>query len=266
MKKILEPARFWKYFVHDLRNAKNNFGLSLLIIGSMPLIMYLFCHLIQLVFTGNWGFENPANGPIAFTLACLVTILMAPSKLYGRITDKRYGSAWLMLPASSFEKFLSMAVICLLLLPVCLLGLLFFTDWLPSLISNEYGPTVFYYATHINRIFENSGTNEVLQINIIPIGFAWWSSRILIFLLGAIFFKRAKVGYTILAYMGLSTVFSSLVFLCINLFSFNPAELFRGASPEGIINWANTFAATTYTIFIGALLCLIYLRIKKISH
>ena len=51
MNNIFNIKRFCNYFLYDLRNAKNNYGLSLLILGVMPVVLYIIVQLFSLIFT-----------------------------------------------------------------------------------------------------------------------------------------------------------------------------------------------------------------------
>ena len=48
MNNIFDIKRFGQYFLYDLRRAWNNYGLSLLLMGLIPIILYVVYQLISL--------------------------------------------------------------------------------------------------------------------------------------------------------------------------------------------------------------------------
>ena len=49
MNNIFDIKRFCQYFLYDLRRAWNNYGLSLLLMGLIPIILYVVYQFISLV-------------------------------------------------------------------------------------------------------------------------------------------------------------------------------------------------------------------------
>ena len=50
MNNIFDFKRFGNYFLYDLRNAKNNYAISLLLCGTMPILGFVFAQLLSLIF------------------------------------------------------------------------------------------------------------------------------------------------------------------------------------------------------------------------
>ena len=108
MNNTLDFGRFSKVFAYDLHKSVQNYGISFIVLASLPLLTPVLYGMLSLFFNFDWQVPGLITRGIIFALAfvCL-TLSFAPS-VYGKITDKRYGSEYLMIPASSFEKFLSM--------------------------------------------------------------------------------------------------------------------------------------------------------------
>ena len=142
MNNVFDIKRFGRYFAYDLNNARNNFGVSALTVGLLPLILLFFNTLFGLVFTGDVPQVVLPAKVVILVFAFIIVAISGPVKLYGHLTERRSGSDWLMIPASSFEKFLSMALMLCIVLPVAVLGLFSICDLLLSWIVPFYGDSV----------------------------------------------------------------------------------------------------------------------------
>ena len=160
MDSIFSFKRFVKYLGYDIVNAKNYFGLSLLICGLMPAIVYLVFALFSLVFTGNVQGGGGFSQITSICISLVVVILCFPAKVYGSVTERRAGSSWTLLPASVFEKWLSMLVVCCMVLPLCF-GVLFFgVDGIMSLIVKGYpSSAINFLIDFIGMRIENHNRN-----------------------------------------------------------------------------------------------------------
>ena len=121
MKNIFKLDRFGKFLAYDLNNTWNQYGLSLLIIGLTPTIVVLLNYVMHLVFSGGESF--PFGLGVFLTIvaiAVMVAIIAGPKKIYGHVTDKKAGSDYILVPASTFEKFSSMMVNVCVVIPIAL--------------------------------------------------------------------------------------------------------------------------------------------------
>ena len=111
-------GRFSKVFAYDLHKSVQNYGLSFIVLALLPLLTPLLYGLMSLFFSFDWQVPGLIARCVIFILAvACVSLTFAPG-VYGKITDKRYGSEYLMIPASSFEKFLSMTLITAVIVPL----------------------------------------------------------------------------------------------------------------------------------------------------
>lgn len=117
MNKSFNCKRFWTYFKYDLVQMWRNNGRAVLVIGGLGLITYVVFVLGSLFFAPHvW--QAPSMS-VRFTMfqCSLFALYLFQTRSYGYLTDKRAGSSWLMLPVSTCEKYLSMMLICLVVLP-----------------------------------------------------------------------------------------------------------------------------------------------------
>lgn len=261
MKNLFDFRRFGKYLMFDLHNFKNNYLFSLVMVGLIPIISYIF-YLVGAFVFNDGVLDNFMPGRVmAFGLAFAITFMTAPIKLYGRLTEKKEGSNWLLIPASGLEKFLSMLVITCLVLPAGLIVLLQCSDLLMSLIAPQgYGKFILSY-------FDGSQLKigdeiSALSINWPVVSILNWCESILIFTLGAIFFKKGKVGKTILCSFAvgivLGTVFTRII-------PFDSCD-WSNMSLIGFSDTLNVFSSISYAIMFILLLTGLYCRIRTLKH
>ncbi len=264
MKKIFSFDRFLKYFKYDLVNAKSNFGLSLLILGFLPLMAFIVANLISIIFTGEWV-ENSIGTGISATsmsVAFIISSIILGLKLYGNLTDKKAGSNWIMIPASTFEKFLSMFLIVFIIVPACLAALLVISDLILSLLPG-YTSVSSWFKTISSTLADNG-----FIVNYIPMMWLMWAQYALTFLLGAILFKRAKVGKTILWLFVIST-FLGLVFSKIIGMTDMTQYFIRDATEMDMSNLQTRINWWLNISWIGWIVVLcggIFWRLKTIKH
>ena len=264
MKKIFSFDRFSKYFKYDLVNAKSNFGLSMLILGFMPLMVYIIANLFSLVFSGEWvsGEAGTAMSAMAMGATFVISSIILGVKLYGSLTDKKAGSNWIMIPASTFEKFLSMFLIVFIIVPVCLAAMLVVSDLILSLLPGYTSVT-----NWINKGVSTMADNGVI-VKCLPMIWLMWGQYALAFLLGAIVFKRAKVAKTILWMFIISTVFGIIFTKLLGVTDM--AEHFLGSmrnlSVSGVQSKINWLLNISWFGWIVVLAAGIFWRLKTIKH
>lgn len=266
MNNIFDLKRFGNYFLYDLRNAKNNYALSLLLCGTMLIIGFVFAQLLSIIFQQHF-LEIPIFTKYMLVgIAYMIVVFGAGAKIYGNLTEKRAGSNFLMLPASTFEKWLSMTLIACIILPAILLALQLGSDALLSLIfPNTYGDRVL--ALEFLQGFKDNLAENGVTMRLEPLLFLNWCESVLVFFLGALCFKRGKVGKTILCLFAFGTILStlSMVFVAhhgpdyIGFFELN-------SDPAKAVSALNWFFNIYYTVFLGGLLGGIYYRLRTLKH
>lgn|SRR5574344_903371 len=266
MSNVFNFKRFCNYLVYDLRNAKNNFGISMLIMALMPLIIFTFYELVSLIFTGRFSDAGTWCRWVAIVISVAAVILFAPARIYGHITDKRSGSDFLMLPASHLEKWISMVLITCVVLPVVLIVTLGACDSVLGLIfPKAYGsPIVSSIASAKEFIADNlSDSNVNVHANFVAMGIFSWIESILIFTLGAICFKKSKVAKTILADLLAGMILGSLFTLF-----WSPECMLSSVSEmtDMLTTMLNVILNVVYGVVICGLLVATYFRVKTIKQ
>ena len=124
MNEIFDFKRFWTYFKYDLKQMWRNHSKAAIMIGGASAIFYVIWVLVSLVFTQCWTTPPIEARLVVFILAFAILELYMV-RAYGYLTEKKEGSAWLMIPASKAEKFVSMLLMVCIVIP-----LLFFVTYL----------------------------------------------------------------------------------------------------------------------------------------
>ena len=267
MNNVFDFKRFDNYFLYDLRRAKNNYSISLLVIGLLPVALYIITQFFSLI-TGN-GVTELSDVPkiVAIFAGIAIVMLSAGARIYGSITEKRAGSDYLMLPASTLEKWLSMVLVVCIVLPVVLFVLLFASDAVMSLFfPNTYGHRLFQ-MDFARGVFDGLTGDEGVYFNLPAALFLGWCESMLIFTLGAVCFKKAKVAKTLLCIMGFSMVISPLMFLVFGQTNIDNDWLVEHFSdPDRAVSMINWTLSILYTVVIGGLLAGLYFRLRTLKH
>ncbi len=268
-------TRFGKYFVSDLRNTFNNTWLTVLLTSLSGLIAYLFCGTIHLLVDGSWASYGLIGRAISFFILLYVLILVVPSKAYGFFTDKRSGGFYTLIPASSLEKFLTMFINTAILAPLAYVVIAIAADSLLCLVDPKCGETLITTAAKgIQEINELCNVNNGgIDIQLLSSAELFWGVAIniiswtLVFLLGALYFKKNKIGKTILVMILVSMATSMILTpIMINLGEGIFDWLDSLDNPERIIN---VIKGTTYSVSILITLALgvwTYFRVRTVKH
>ncbi len=197
-------TRFRKYYVSDFRNTLNNAWLTVLIFSLAGTIAYLFCGIMSSSFNGHWDPYGLQGRVMVFLLLFYFMLMTLPSKAYGYFTDKRQGEFFSMIPASALEKTLSMVINLVVIAPLVYLVIALSADALICAVDPESdGVTIVSFATGLSAdigdnplLFERGESGFIVTsiIGFVESIISWT----LEFLLGALYFKKNKIGKTIL--------------------------------------------------------------------
>lgn len=216
MDNTFKISRFRKYFVYDLKRQWKNIGMLMLIFSLFPIIFYMIYMFFAAMFDGGLmkifiGLEidGPAGGTRfgVFAVMSTIFVMLFPSRAYGEITNKEKGSEWLMLPASRLEKFTSMMLISLVVIPLVYVVVYFLSDAFVCLLDKSCGDSLMSF-----RINKEIGSSDF----VIPANGFWILASSIVgnaieFLLGGLIFKKWKVVGTVLVLFALQMVFSGLL-------------------------------------------------------
>ncbi len=203
MNNTFNLKRFNQVLAYDWKRFIRNFGITLLVWISMPVMFWV----TSLVF----GFEMPVEARefILFGLVA-ITLMSAPSRIYGKVNQPREGVSFAMLPATSLEKFFSMFFYCSLVTPVVTLLGSWLVDCLMTLLPFGGFKGTAMYEDFLRNI--SFGGFVMLVVALVTTAFAVSS----IFMFGNMVFKRRKAGKTFA--WGLLIIF--VVAMILQLFHF----------------------------------------------
>lgn len=223
---IFDFKRFGNYFVTDIKNAIANYGWSMIILIFLGLISFILVGLVNTIFAYNW--EDILNGGSiewvhanvgsrigSMVGASTILIFTAAAKCYGGLTDKNIGSDFLLLPASRLEKFISMILMCCIVIPIVFIMGYLLIDCLICMAFPETGNSIISEVTSALNLILVEGDVPVELIDRIK-----WTSAIddtwmifLFFLLGALVFKKSKASKTFLVGVAITMFTSSVLFI-----------------------------------------------------
>lgn len=280
--------RFGRYFRSDLRAALSNFGISLLVFSTMAVSTELFNGLFSFMFSGEWHGMTASLRTLLFVIFGIIMLLTSPSKLYGHLTDRKEGTAFLMLPASRFEKYLSMVLITCVIVPLFFFVVYLSLDALVCLLDPTAGESLFsmFFVSSFHIDFNDFTLNSLPPASFKVLLSPWiylddFTQTSLIFLLGALIFNKSKVGKTlgciILIALSLQLITTPIMSLAmfdkIHMLSdmenidFN-GDFFNANFP--MLSWMVRHLALLDTLqdmlMNGLLLFLVWLRLKKMKH
>lgn len=133
MNNTLDFNRLGKVIKHDGASFAQNLGLALIILWSIPVVMWLFSSLTP----SNGHFDTFSRISIIGTLGTIL-LIMAPARLYKYCNDSRQGIGYAMMPASSLEKFISMVFYCVIVAPIIYLAGALAIDSILAVIGGPY--------------------------------------------------------------------------------------------------------------------------------
>ncbi len=285
-KDIFNFQRFGKYFKSDIRTCAANYGLSLITISIlMILALYVFKVGFGLMITQVWDGPGAGFRFFVFLMAIFCIVVTMPVKCYGKLTEKQYGSQWLMIPASRLEKFVSMTILTCIVVPLTGAVIYLGVDALLCAVDPTCGKSLIGWAVNlgneINELFAAEGIADdpefTMSMEFLEQFKSPWLyiddciQMALPFLVGALFFKNGKTVKTFLALAAIGTAASIVmtpIMLDLGQIDMNNNWII---APESIFNnWffqnialVDTISDTVTNV---ALLTVIYFRIKTLKH
>lgn len=265
MSEVFNIKRFGAYLAYDARNAWNNYKFSLLVQGLLPVMVFAIYEVMGRLISGDWVEYNSLNQYTAIWLGIFLITVSFPAKAYGKITEKRYGSEWLMLPASRFEKWLSMIAVSCLILPLAAGSLIFGCDAILAALFPCFGESALANWSEVCGKLNSFTAKYSMEINPARAIYLNWAENILAFTLGAICFKNSKIAKTILCGAAVGIVVSIITLAVFGRFDTSSGI----ATAEEFIEFGKTakmLCAIIYTVIIGGLLIGSWFRIKTIKQ
>lgn len=292
-KDIFNFNRFGKYFVSDLRTCAANYGLSLLTLAVLtPLALECITGVFNMILGLTWEGAGIGMRAGIFGVAMFCMIVTMPSKCYGRLTDKQYGSFWLMLPVSRLEKFISMLLICCIVAPFISICMYLGIDAVLCAIDHTCGENIIAGALNMMDEFTTFKMNlggsdiEISEEYIMMYENAskfidqvtnpWLYVDELLcaslpFVLGAICFKKGKIVKTFLALAALSTAVSMLATPIMmgymgDLMTASEDEVMKMMFESGFYNSLIWMDIVGDFILYGGMTVAVWFRLKTLKH
>lgn len=286
---VLNMNRFGRYLVTDIKNAIARYGISFLIMATISLTSYLLVGFFAAIVGAGWYSLEVEPRMVIMGITLIVLTITAPAKIFGFVTDKKEGSSFLMVPASSLEKTLSMIIVCCVVVPFAFFAVYLSLDQILCLIDNRCGDSLIIAINNGQTVLTEVFRNASLESNnLIPDYSAFttpWlyaddlAEGFLIFLLGALLFKSSKPAKTVGCLILLSIALSMIVTPIIThgaMEKFKEAAANSNMTPEELFNmfpfisWSMKHAVlmdwVSDTIVNIGLAIAIYFRVRKIKH
>ena len=269
-------SRFWTYFKHDFRQMGRNHARTALLIGGAGVIFYVLWVLCSLVFTQTWT-APPIAARFSVLLVAYTILELCQTRTYGYLTEKRAGSSWLMIPASGTEKFVSMLLMTLIVIPLLFFVVYLLLDGFLSLVDPTYGKAMIsgFFGTYSDFVNSLTGFNGESPVRITPASLVFplivsTFCNFLYFLLCGICFKKNKIVGAIAILFCLSLVLSLLMGIVIPQLDLSGLierldlldELAAGRLLAGFLNGAVAFSCLV-AIGLG---WGVWHRIKTLQH
>ena len=266
---VFNGQRFWTYFKYDFTQMWRNHVKAAIVIGFSGLILYILGIAFNAVFRNVWEAPSLVARTVVFLLAAFALELYQ-TRTYGYLTDRKKGAAWLMIPASGFEKWLSMLLMTLVVIPVAYLGTYTIIDSILSLADPTYGQllvsavadTVQKAQGDLAEANNEYSTTWNLGFMFLPavIGYI---CNFLYFLLCGISFRRNKILWAILILFGVSILFSTVMTTLGLQTHYDINDL---AEAETVIRHIIHLTTVFSAVLAAGLATGIYLRIKTLKH
>jgi hypothetical protein len=267
--------RFGKYFAYDLKRQWKNLGMLMLIFALFPVIFYLLYMFFAVLLDGGMGkifLGLGINGPSVLfraavgIFAAAIFLMIFPARAYGEITDKAKGSEWLLLPVSRLEKFTSMMLTTLVVIPLVYFTIYFFSDFIVCLLDKSCGNALI--SIDINDLMDTS--DFVIASNGLWLLIVNVMENAILFLLGGLLFKKWKVVGTLLANFGIGMVFSSAfsIFLAnTDLIAFGDWAMdWVQRHADNLDVWLNAWIDIWFLVIMLLFGAMSWIRLKRIQH
>ncbi|MBR3387799.1 MAG: hypothetical protein IKG84_06165 [Bacteroidales bacterium] len=272
MNETFNFSRFWTYFKYDLKQMWRNHSKAAILIGGASAIFYVIWLLCSLVFTQEWH-TPPIEARMVVLILAFGILELYQVRTYGHLTEKRAGSSWLMIPASKAEKYVSMLLITLLVIPLLFFAVYFLIDGFLSLVDPTYGKALLTGAmgAYQSLLEGISMVGEASPISFTASGMLGYTlvgffCNFLYFLLCGVCFKKNKLVSAIAILFGVSLLFSLLTGILLPSYLKNiDVNLDETQLAEWAVRMMNVSVAVVSVITVG-LAWGVWRRIKTIQH
>lgn len=262
---VFNGRRFGAWFKYDITQLWRSQMKAALGIGLSGLILYALIVSYNLITGQGWCGPSGQGRVIVFVFALLV-LELRQTRTYGFLTEKSQGSAWLMTPASTLEKWTAIIINTLIIIPVLFFVVYFGVDWLLCTVDHSCGTAMI--STFWNAFTDYKAATEG-GAAYIGVGSAIWlliasfCVNFLYFLLCGLCFKKHKILYGLAITFALSMIFSLIFGQVFGMDMDASNYMVDGAkAAQSAVTW---FSVVTTILAVG-LAGGIYYRLKTIKH
>lgn len=264
--------RFGQYFLFDLKQLWHNNGKAAIALGFISVICYIVWVVFSLIFTGEWHAPNLPARLVFFVLGSVI-LLFYQTRTYGYLTEKKAGQSWLMVPASTLEKYVSMMIVTILVIPVAYVISYLSLDGIIGLVDKTAGgPIVTTVMDKVDFIFSTL-SEQGYQYRISTFAFPMviqFIHNLLYFLLCGLCFKKWKIlgalGINMLISMVMTPIFTPFVYkywtpvITANDYDVDPAAI------SELVNQFMGYAIALNLLLLLGIAAGIYYRLKTLKH
>lgn len=236
----------------DFRSLWPRYGAGMILLASSSLIIWLVTLLLA-----QWTVDGMTTITVhpgirwAVIIGCIfIASLIAPFRLYGECNKGKEGIYFAMLPASKLEKYLSMIIHCIVVVPLLVLGGSIAVDSLLWLLPfGNYSDSLFLdFSSIIDGMEIDLMDKQSLQVlTFITNPMLWilnYLGTVAVFLFTNTIFKRNKFILTILAIWAFGFVVQLIL---------TPIFIAAGLNDwfAGILRWADGFTFDQFLNLFG---------------
>ena len=224
MKEIFNINRFFK-----LVQKESSERLHMMLKISAIFAALIAAYWLFIIIFSNGEASSMASSRVSYIYAVVViTMFLAPFNLYKNYNHRKSGLDYVLLPASVMEKYLSMLINSVILLPLFTLFLTLLTDTIITTIT----PKIFIGYAVTNLDLGKAVIQGYAEVLIVQLGFIYCN----------LLFRKHKVTKTLLSMIGLYTLFAAvLVFLVTVVFKSDFEMLQKMGNNTIRINGLNDF-------------------------
>lgn len=250
------------YFTTDFKNIIKEHGLSLLSVGLMPLYIFIISVIFKLG-GGEEGFSVTTDlASVIASFVYIMAFLTMPIMFYGKVTDKKKGAQYIMLPASHAEKFVSMFLNAIIVFPVAIVALYLLTDWaLAAIFPKEIEGALISWLGHEAAVLSAEDGNFTLKITGLNFFLPLMVSSA--GLAGGLIYKKSKVAKTFMTCV-ISFILFQLTVVAVTA-RFVTKDMVMGMGTDNMFEHYAIFWYSFQTFCAVCCLVYIYFRTKKIQ-
>ena len=259
MNDIFSFGRFARLFRYECVNYLPRHIKGMAVYSGLIVLLWLFTWTLRL--------ELPDRSLFVGFLF-YVAVVLAPYFVYGEFNHRKKGYYYAMLPASILEKYLSMLLMCIVVIPVVTYLLLTLTD------------IVLYCASYIGGgkftglVFYNPFTYDIFSMGI----YNWFEN--IMFIVATVsyimmfnaLFRRFKIVKSMIAHVLLSFIMQIMTLVFVFCFPFDALDssnisfidlLLGNFEAEAILH---SFFISFTLLTTLVMQTIVYLRIKKVNY